>query len=238
MPRVTINGDDFGMNESCTNAILRALREGMITDATMMANGSFFDEAIQMAQEYRLTDRIGVHFNLTEGLPLTSGIMSIPLFVKDGAFHRAFLRQPRELNEAERQAVFAELCAQAERIMLSLRYSMPWTKARHDPLCDAFRKQLLASSLGTLALARTDGAARLGAMRSLAQVADAAEIEEAFRSFMPGCAGWLGRWALMLKRMFARRPARRRKLSRKLALSARVARMAAVARQEMKGSEK
>ena len=128
--------------------------------------------------------------------------------------------------------------AQAERIMLSLRYSMPWTKARHDPLCDAFRKQLLASSLGTLALARTDGAARLGAMRSLAQVADAAEIEEAFRSFMPGCAGWLGRWALMLKRMFARRPARRRKLSRKLALSARVARMAAGSLQEMKGSEK
>ena len=116
MPRVTINGDDFGMNESCTRAILRALCEGMITDATMMANGSFFDEAIQMAKQYRLTDRIGVHFNLTEGLPLTIGIMSIPLFVKDGAFHRAFLRQPRELNEAERQAVFAELCAQAERI--------------------------------------------------------------------------------------------------------------------------
>ena len=69
-----------------------------------------------MAKQYRLTDRIGVHFNLTEGLPLTIGIMSIPLFVKDGAFHRAFLRQPRELNEAERQAVFAELCAQAERI--------------------------------------------------------------------------------------------------------------------------
>ena len=32
MPRVTINGDDFGMNESCTRAILRALCEGMITE--------------------------------------------------------------------------------------------------------------------------------------------------------------------------------------------------------------
>ena len=41
MPRVTINGDDFGMNESCTNAILRALREGIITDATMMRTDRF-----------------------------------------------------------------------------------------------------------------------------------------------------------------------------------------------------
>ena len=116
MPRVTINGDDFGMNESCTKAILRALREGLITDTTMMANGSFFDEAVRMAKEFGLTDRIGVHFNLTEGRPLTDGITRAPLFVKNGVFHRAFLQQPRELNEAERKAVFAELYAQAERI--------------------------------------------------------------------------------------------------------------------------
>ena len=116
MPRVTINGDDFGRNESCTTALLRALREGWITDTTMMANGSFFDEAIQMAKEFGMTDRIGVHFNLTEGRPLTEGITKAPLFVKDGVFHRAFLHRPRELNEVERQAVFAELCAQAERI--------------------------------------------------------------------------------------------------------------------------
>ncbi len=116
MPRVTINGDDFGMNDSCTKAILRALREGLITDTTMMANGSFFVEAVQMAKEFGMTDRIGVHFNLTEGRPLTDGITNAPLFVKDGVFHRAFLHRPRELNEAERKAVFAELYAQAERI--------------------------------------------------------------------------------------------------------------------------
>lgn len=116
MPRVTINGDDFGMNESCTRAILGALCEGLITDTTMMANGLFFDEAVQMAKEYGAADRIGVHFNLTEGRPLTSGIMALPLFVKDGEFHRAFLHQPRELNKSERKAVLAELSAQAERL--------------------------------------------------------------------------------------------------------------------------
>ncbi len=128
--------------------------------------------------------------------------------------------------------------AQAERIVRSLTYSMPWTKSQGSPLGDALRGELLASSLGTLAFARMDGVARLDAMRGLAQVVDASEIEEAFSSFMPGYDGCFGRLVLMFKRALARRPARRRKLSRKLALSARVARMAAAARLEMKGSEK
>ena len=128
--------------------------------------------------------------------------------------------------------------AQAERIMRSLTYSMPWTKARKHPLCDALRRTLLTSSLGMLVFARMDGVARLDAMRRLAQVADEAEIVEAFSSFMPGYDKRFGIWVLMLKRAFTHQPARRRKLSRKLALSARVARMVTVVRPEKKGKEK
>ena len=128
--------------------------------------------------------------------------------------------------------------AQAERIVRSLMYSLPWTKELHDPLCDAFRKHLLASSLGTLAFARICSAMRLDAVRSLAQVADATEIEEACRSFMPDGGGRFAELSLAVRRALARRPARRRKLSRKLALSARVALMAAAARQGRKGTEK
>lgn len=117
MPRVTINGDDLGMNQSCTQAILTALREGLITDTTMMANGAFFDEAVRLAKEAGFADRIGVHFNLTEGQPLTREITDMPLFTENGCFHHRFMHDPRELDERERQAVFAELCAQARRIM-------------------------------------------------------------------------------------------------------------------------
>ena len=117
MPRVTINGDDLGMNKSCTTAILRALREGLITDTTMMANGVFFDDAVRLAKESGFADRIGVHFNLSEGQPLTQEIKDVPLFTENGCFHHRFMYSPRELDERERQAVFAELCAQAERIM-------------------------------------------------------------------------------------------------------------------------
>lgn len=116
MPRVTVNGDDLGMNKSCTEAIIRALREGLITDTTMMTNGAFFDDAVRLSKEYGFSDRIGVHFNLTEGQPLTGAIRDVPLFVGDGTFHQRFLRHPRTLDEGEQKAVFAELCAQAERI--------------------------------------------------------------------------------------------------------------------------
>lgn len=117
MPRVTINGDDFGMTQSCTPAIIRALREGLITDTTMMANGAFFEEAVLSAKKYGFAERIGVHFNLTEGVPLTDGIRKVSLFVGDGGFHQAFLRSPRGLTVSEEQAVYTELCAQARRIL-------------------------------------------------------------------------------------------------------------------------
>ena len=127
--------------------------------------------------------------------------------------------------------------AQAERIMRSLQYSLRWTKAQDNPFRESFRNDLLASSLGTLAFAHIDAGSRLEAMRRLAQVADVSEMAAACRSFMP-CCGRCGEWLLRLKRMFACRRVRRRKLTRKLALCARAARMAAAARTEKKGNEK
>ena len=116
MVRLIINGDDFGMNESCTSAIAQAVGEGLITDTTMMANGDYFDEAAALAKQKGFSDRIGVHFNLTEGEPLTDGIRKLAAFVSDGVFHKGFLRCPHPLSDAEQKAVFAELSAQIERI--------------------------------------------------------------------------------------------------------------------------
>ena len=40
MTRIIINGDDFGMTESCTGAIAAAFGRRLITDTTMTANGA------------------------------------------------------------------------------------------------------------------------------------------------------------------------------------------------------
>ena len=116
MERVMINGDDYGMNERVSRAIAQAFREGLITHTTMLANGEYFDEAVVLAREEGFLDRIGVHFNLTEGAPLTRDIGMIADFVTDGRFNKRYLNAPRPLNDLEREALWFELYAQALRI--------------------------------------------------------------------------------------------------------------------------
>ena len=113
--KVIINGDDFGMTESCSLAIAKAFELGFITDTTMVANGDYFDEAVAFAREDGFSDRIGVHLNITEGEPLTENIKSLPDFVTDGCFNKSY-DGSRELNAAEREAIYLELTAQVERI--------------------------------------------------------------------------------------------------------------------------
>ena len=116
MDKVVINGDDYGMNERVSRAIAQALRERLITDTTMLANGAYFDEAVILAREEGFLDRIGIHFNLTEGEPLTGNIAKIADFVTDGHFNKRYLSAPRALTDLEREAIWLELSVQVMRL--------------------------------------------------------------------------------------------------------------------------
>ena len=113
--KVTINADDYGLNDHITKAITQAFDEGMITDTTMMATGAYFDEAVALAKEKGFIDRIGIHLNLTEGEPLTDEIREQPRFVTDGRFNKSYDRT-KKLTDAEKSAIKKELNAQVERI--------------------------------------------------------------------------------------------------------------------------
>lgn len=112
---IIINADDYGLNEHCSKAIAQAFREGLVTDATIMATGTYFDEAVTLAKEEGFDDNIGIHLNLTEGVPLTEGIQSCDAFVENGRFfHRD--NRIRLLTEEEERLVYRELCAQIEKV--------------------------------------------------------------------------------------------------------------------------
>lgn len=115
MYKIIINADDFGLNESCTKAICNAFRAGLITDTTMVANGEAFDLALGAIKEYRLENKIGIHFNLTEGKPLTTNICDIEKFTHDGIFHGKVDRV-KLFTKKERTAIYEELSAQIERL--------------------------------------------------------------------------------------------------------------------------
>ncbi len=76
MPRqVIVNADDFGLS-ACENAVIfGAFQAGVISSATAMANMPAFEAACVMAQHPMLEGRIGLHFNLTYGRPLSQSIL-------------------------------------------------------------------------------------------------------------------------------------------------------------------
>ncbi|MFI3163932.1 MAG: ChbG/HpnK family deacetylase [Bacillota bacterium] len=114
--KIIVNADDFGLNESCTNAILQAFQENLITDTTIVANGEAFDLAISYIKQYHLENKIGIHLNLTEGTPLTKNILKHKSFVEDGVFHGR-IKRFRFASKAEKLAVHEELTAQVSRVL-------------------------------------------------------------------------------------------------------------------------
>ncbi|WP_460112282.1 ChbG/HpnK family deacetylase [Pseudomonas sp. H3_D04] len=117
MPRqVIVNADDFGLSP-CENAvILGAFQAGVISSATAMANMPAFEAACIMAQHPLLKDRIGLHFNLTYGRPLSQSILGRRNFCDShGVFDLNLSRHRLWLSRGDRDAVLEELNAQWQR---------------------------------------------------------------------------------------------------------------------------
>lgn len=115
MNRIIINADDLGMNEHNTKAIAEAFSKGLITDTTMLATGEYFDEAVDLAKKEGFFDKIGVHLNITEGVPLTEDIKCCPRFVTDGRFNKRYDRT-KSLSGSEKAAIYQELTAQVKKL--------------------------------------------------------------------------------------------------------------------------
>ena len=86
MRQLIVNADDFGLTEQVNRGIIDAHREGIVTSTTLMANGGAFDAAVSMGRrEYDLG--IGVHLNLTEGLPVSPAFEIPTLVDRHGRLH-------------------------------------------------------------------------------------------------------------------------------------------------------
>jgi len=74
--RLIVNADDFGLTPGVNRAIIEAHTEGVVTSATLMANASGFDNAVQLAGSTPSLS-IGCHILLVDGAPV-SGPQQIP----------------------------------------------------------------------------------------------------------------------------------------------------------------
>src|SRR6266699_3551266 len=79
MRQLIVNADDFGLTCEVNRGILDAHRNGIVTSATLMANGEAFDAAVEMARQAPHLS-VAIHLNLTQGIPV-SPANAIPTLV-------------------------------------------------------------------------------------------------------------------------------------------------------------
>lgn len=84
--RLIVCADDFGMSAGVNEGIIRAHREGILTDASLMAGGAAFDEAAALARAHPQLS-VGVHLVLVQGRAVAPS-ESIPGLVDAGGMFR------------------------------------------------------------------------------------------------------------------------------------------------------
>ena len=81
--RLIINADDFGLTSGVNRAIVEAHERGVVTSATLMANGRAFDEAVTLARS-RTRLGVGCHIVLVDGTPMLDTTQIRSLLDSDG----------------------------------------------------------------------------------------------------------------------------------------------------------
>jgi chitin disaccharide deacetylase len=86
--RLIINADDFGLTTGVNRAIVEAHDHGLVTSATLMANGGTFEDAVQRAQA---TPRLGVgcHVVFVDGAPVLDAKQIPTLTDGHGCFNQS-----------------------------------------------------------------------------------------------------------------------------------------------------
>jgi hopanoid biosynthesis associated protein HpnK len=116
--RLIVSADDFGMSPGVNAGVLRAHREGILTDASLMVNGAAASAAIEMARATP-TLSVGLHLVLAQGRA-TLPPAAIPDLVDDqGLFRVHPIRAALGyfFTPGVRAQVRRELAAQIEKFL-------------------------------------------------------------------------------------------------------------------------
>ena len=84
--KLIVNADDFGLTSSITRGVVEGHRSGVITSTSLMASGSAFEEACELASQTPTLD-VGVHLILDEENSVLERKQIPTLVGRDGRFH-------------------------------------------------------------------------------------------------------------------------------------------------------
>jgi chitin disaccharide deacetylase len=69
MKNLIVNADDLGWTKGVNRGIAEAHRNGIVTSASLLANGCAFDDGVEIARDLPRLG-VGVHLNLSDGKPV------------------------------------------------------------------------------------------------------------------------------------------------------------------------
>ena len=121
MIRAIVNGDDFGKSAGITRAITECFERRILTGTTLMVNMPYADEAVKVAREYGFEEAVGLHLNLTSGVPLTKEIRKFKRFCKKNGYFNAEFEQHTSsrlvISGEESEALRIEIEAQIKKYL-------------------------------------------------------------------------------------------------------------------------
>jgi len=109
MKNLIVNADDLGWTDGVNRGILEAHRNGIVTSASLLANGASFADGIDAAKSTPGLG-VGVHLNLSDGAPVAPRELVTSLLDNDGEFNGGpenllmrIARGALEANEVEQE---------------------------------------------------------------------------------------------------------------------------------------
>ncbi|MGC1905035.1 MAG: ChbG/HpnK family deacetylase [Candidatus Acidiferrum sp.] len=109
MKNLIVNADDLGWTAGVNRGILEAHRNGIVTSASLLANGASFADGIDAAKSTPGLG-VGVHLNLSDGAPVAPCELVTSLLNNDGEFNGGpenllmrIARGALETNEVEQE---------------------------------------------------------------------------------------------------------------------------------------
>lgn len=119
MKNLIVNADDLGWTTGVNRGIAEAHRNGIVTSASLIANGNAFDDAINVARALPAIG-LGVHLNLSDGPSVAIAKSVASLVDEDGKLSGGpeqllvkIARRKLKLSEVEREwdAQIEKVCA-------------------------------------------------------------------------------------------------------------------------------
>lgn len=117
--RIIVNADDFGYSKSVNDAISKSFSYKYISQTTIMINMPFVDEGIIISKEQGFFNKIGLHLNLTEGIPLTNNIKNNRHYTNTkGEFNASLINCKRYrfyIPQKDKKCIMEEIDAQMKK---------------------------------------------------------------------------------------------------------------------------